>query len=150
MSDQTATTPPAPSELPRGRLPALDEREADRLFWQGVAHFNGARYWHAHEAWETLWRSAPDAERDFYQGLIKVAAGLIHLQRKNRRGAINKLSEGLGQLAAYVPSHRGVVVSELVGTASGILAALEGGEVPYLIPPSIKEVELEGPPRRGR
>lgn len=150
MSDQTAAMPPTPPEPPRGRLPALDDRDADRLFWQGVAHFNGARYWHAHEAWEALWRSAPDDERDFYQGLIKVAAGLLHLQRRNRRGAINKLSEGLAQLAAYVPAHRGVVVSELVGTASGILAALRDGELPYLIPPSIKEVELEGPPHLRR
>jgi predicted metal-dependent hydrolase len=115
-----------------------------------VALFNGARYWHAHEAWETLWRAAPDEERDFYQGLIQVAAGLIHLQRRNPRGAINKLSEGLERLRPYRPKHRGIVVGELLGTAGGILADLRGGEIPYLIPPTIKEAELDEQAYRDR
>ncbi|MDQ2674175.1 MAG: DUF309 domain-containing protein, partial [Chloroflexota bacterium] len=72
----------------------LDVAEAERLFRDGVAHFNGVRYWHAHESWETVWRAAPEEERDFYQGLIQLAAGLLHLQRRNRRGATNKLREG--------------------------------------------------------
>ena len=62
-------------ELPRGRTPPLSPADADDLFRRGVALFNGVRYWHAHEAWETLWRAAPDDERDFYQGLIQLAAG---------------------------------------------------------------------------
>ena len=61
MTDQPiATTPAETPPLPAGRTPPLDPRDADRLFWQGVALFNGARYWHAHEAWETLWRAAPE------------------------------------------------------------------------------------------
>ena len=63
-----------------------------------MALFNGARYWHAHEAWETLWRAAEEQDRDFYQGLIQVAAGLLHLQRRNARGARNKLAEGVARL----------------------------------------------------
>src|SRR5687768_5992231 len=49
--------PAAPSatdaEQPRGRTPPLDEATAEELFRRGVALFNGVRYWHAHEAWET-------------------------------------------------------------------------------------------------
>lgn len=144
MSDASVTTDPeAPGDLPPGRTPALDLAEAHRLFAEGVALFNGVRYWHAHEAWETLWRAAPDEERDFYQGLVQLAAGLLHLQRRNRRGAINKLSEGLARLRPYAPKHRGIVVNELIGSASVILADLRSGEIPYLIPPTIKESELD-------
>src|SRR5688500_4264399 len=127
-----------PDPASRGRTEALDRAEADRLFREGVALFNGVRYWHAHEAWETLWRSAPDDERDFYQGLIQVAAGLLHLQRRNLRGARNKLSEGLDKLAAYQPAHNGVFVNELMGEARRLLNDLEGGYLPYLIPPTIR------------
>ena len=112
--------------------------------------FNGARYWHAHEEWETLWRAAPDAERDFFQGLIKVAAGLLHLERRNLRGARTKLGEGLQQLRRFTPVHGGIVVAELVGTGGRILDDLNGGEIPYLIPPVIKEAEPEGYPDRDR
>ena len=136
MTEQTA-------ELPRGRTAALDAREVDRLFREGVALFNGARYWHAHEAWETLWRAAPDDERDFYQGLIQVAAGLLHLEQRNARGARNKLEEGIARLRRYVPKHHGIVVNELVGACEPMLNELRSGFLPYLIPPVIKYAESE-------
>lgn len=135
-------TEPEP-KLPRGRTPALDPKEQDELLHKGVALFNGLRYWHAHEAWETCWRAASDEERDFFQGLIQVAAGLLHLQRRNVRGARNKLAEGLAKLEKYEPAHRGVVVGELVAKGKLILADLNEGLLPYLIPPVIRFVEME-------
>lgn len=149
MSDSSAgatrADPNAPGDLPPGRTPALDPAEADRLFRRGAALFNGARYWHAHEAWETLWRAAPDEERDFYQGLIQVAAGLLHLERRNARGARNKLREGLAKLRPYIPVHQGILVTELMGKGGRVLAELEGGQLPYLIPPVIRFVDHETP-----
>jgi len=133
-----ASAVPADEAPPRGRTAPLGDAEADRLFREGVALFNGARYWHAHEAWETLWRAAPDEERDFYQGLIKLAAGFLHLSRRNRRGARNKLSEGIEHLSRYEPVHRGIGVTELVNKAKEIVADLDAGAIPYLIPPSIR------------
>lgn len=135
----------APGDLPPGRTPPLDVAEAHRLFGEGAAHFNGVRYWHAHEAWETLWRAAPDEERDFYQGLIQVAAGLLHLQRRNPRGARNKLTEGLARLRPYQPAHHGIFVNELSGQATRLLGDLNEGHLPYLIPPVIRFTDVEDP-----
>jgi hypothetical protein len=135
----------ATGDLPRGRTPPLAPADADELFRRGVALFNGVRYWHAHEAWETLWRAAPDEERDFYQGLIQLAAGLLHLQRRNRRGARNKLGEGVAKLRPFQPAHHGVFVNELIGRAERILEDIDAGMLPYLIPPVIRFVETEQP-----
>jgi hypothetical protein len=135
------TTEPGP-DLPRGRTAPLDAVEQLELLHKGVALFNGLRYWHAHEAWETLWRAAGDEDRDFYQGLIQVAAGLLHLQRRNVRGARNKLAEGLEKLRPYQPTHRGIFVNELVGKGERILEELEAGQVPYLIPPVIRFADV--------
>ena len=136
------TTEPAPT-LPRGRTPPLDPKEQHELLHRGAALFNGLRYWHAHEAWETLWRAAEEDDRDFYQGLIMVAAGLLHLQRRNLRGARNKLAEGLAKLPRYEPAHRGLVVTELVAKCTLILADLNQGLAPYLIPPVIRFVDVD-------
>lgn len=127
-----------PGELPRGRTAPVGAGEADELFRSGVALFNGVRYWHAHEAWETLWRAAPDEDRDFYQGLILVAAGLLHLQRRNARGARNKLSGGIARLTPFEPAYRGIFVNELLGRARQLLEDVEGDQMPYLIPPVIR------------
>jgi hypothetical protein len=135
---------------PRGRTPALDAADAERLFREGVALFNGVRYWHAHEAWEALWRAALDEERDFYQGLIQIAAGLLHLQRRNLRGARTKLSEGMERLRPYLPAHRGIFVNELMGEASRIREDLDAGYLPYLIPPVIRFTESGSPPDFSR
>lgn len=148
MSDAAATTrtdPASPGDLPPGRTPPLDALEAERLFRRGAALFNGVRYWHAHEAWETLWRAADEEERPFYQGLIQVAAGLLHLQRRNARGARAKLREGLAKLRPYEPVHRGILVTELMGKGGRILADLDEGQMPYLIPPVIRFVDAETP-----
>lgn len=141
----TAASRSDPGELRPGRTEALDPVEADRLFARGVALFNGVRYWHAHEAWETLWRAAPDEERDFYQGLILLAAGLLHLQRRNPRGALNKVSEGIAKLERYEPAYRGIFVNELLGRGRQLVAELTEGHVPYLIPPTIRFTEVEEP-----
>jgi uncharacterized protein len=143
MSETSVSPTPAPDRLPGGRTEPLDRAEADRLFARGVADFNGVRYWHAHEAWETLWRAAPEDERDFYQGLIQVAAGLLHLQRRNLRGARNKLSEGVEKLRPYQPAHRGVFVNELIGEARRILDDLKAGDLPYLIPPILRFTDAD-------
>lgn len=146
MSDASVQTDPdAPGDLPPGRTPALDLAEAHRLFAEGVALFNGVRYWHAHEAWETLWRAAPDEDRDFFQGLIQIAAGLLHLQRRNLRGARNKLAEGLARLRKYEPAHHGIFVNELIGQATRLLGELNEGHLPYLIPPVIRFTDAEDP-----
>ena len=146
MTDASVQTDPAaPGNLPSGRTPPLDPAEADRLFRRGASLFNGVRYWHAHEAWETIWRAAPDAERDFYQGLIQVAAGLLHLQRRNLRGARNKLAEGLDRLRPYQPAHNGVFVNELMGQGTRLLEELNDGQLPYLIPPVLRFFDAESP-----
>ena len=131
------------ARLPRGRTPSLDPQEANDLMHRGVALFNGLRYWHAHEAWETLWRAADEEDRDFYQGLIQVAAGLLHLQRRNARGARNKLEEGLAKLKKYEPAYRDLVLSEPVARCHLILDDLNQGLLPYLIPPVFRFVEME-------
>ena len=150
MAEQTVESSAPPADAPvvlRGRTGPIDPEKADELFHEGVALFNGRRYWHAHEAWETLWRAAPDEERDFYQGLILVAAGLLHLQRRNLRGARNKLDEGVTKLRRYEPAHHGIFISELIGKGETILEDLNKGRLPYLIPPVIRFTEAPQPVR---
>ena len=103
-----------------------------------MALFNSGRYWDAHEAWEHEWM--PDrkgAEAGFYKGLIQVAAGCLHYQRHNRRGAVNKWRSGADYLRPYLPAHAGLKLAPLVESVDGYLAAMSAGVWPELEMPKI-------------
>ena len=59
------------------------------------------RPFHAHEVLEASWKSAPDAERDLWQGLAQIAVGLTHARRGNAHGAAALLRRGADRVAGY-------------------------------------------------
>lgn len=80
-ADPSAETKDAPGETIAGdELEALRRRQAARF----VARFDREEFWLAHEELEELWRQ--DRE-EIYKGLIQVAAGMLHVERANWRGA---------------------------------------------------------------
>ena len=74
--------------------PAAALAEAQRLLDDG-------RPFHAHEILEGVWKAAPDAERDLWQGLAQLAVGLTHLLRGNPTGASAVLLRGRDRIARY-------------------------------------------------
>ena len=45
--------------------------------------FSEERYWEAHSVLEDLWRASTGERRIFFQGLILIAAAMVHYQRDN-------------------------------------------------------------------
>ena len=108
---------------------------------RGVELFNAGHYWAAHEALERAWipdRHGP--ERGFYKGLIQVAAGCLHYRRRNRRGALNKLTSGADFLRPYLPVHQGLNLAQLVGQVDQMRSALAAGGWPELDLPRIRQL----------
>ena len=99
------------------QIAGLAPRELLQL---GIDLFNAGRYFEAHEAWEEVWLEAPRALRAFYQGLIQVAAGFVHLTRNEYAGTERLLEEGVAKLEKYAPDFLGVAVERLAadGTAA--------------------------------
>jgi hypothetical protein len=68
--------------------------EAQRLLDEGHP-------FHAHEILEGVWKTAPDGERDLWQGLAQLAVGLTHLLRGNPVGATAVLNRGGDRIAPF-------------------------------------------------
>ena len=76
--------------------------------------FAGEKFFEAHEVLEALWRETKGETRDFYQGLIQLAAALVHFQRGNLTGAQELFRTASQYLKPYLPDYQGVALREIL------------------------------------
>jgi predicted metal-dependent hydrolase len=102
-------------------------------FAEAIAQFNSWRFYDCHETLEDIWRETGPKGDDstlanFYQGLIKAAAGYHHLLRGNYNGVMKVLGDVSRLLAPYSARGgrtMGVDVDALVEAVRATLARLE-------------------------
>lgn len=90
-------------------------------YLEGIRLFNEGRYWDAHEVWEEIWAPLPkdSDERLFYQGLIQIAAALLHRERartnreRSGRAALRCYRSGMEKLAGLPDRFLGMDLSTL-------------------------------------
>ena len=83
----------------------------------------------AHELLEDLWRAAPAAERDLYQGLVHVAVATYQESRGNEVGRSRQLEKAIRRLTPYAPCYEGIEIDE---PARVVPASLAAGRCPDL------------------
>ncbi len=81
---------------------------------EAIEEFNLGQYWQCHETLEAIWLPERYPLRLFYHGLIKAAVGLLHLQRRNRHGALVKLSDAQYTLSPFPSQYMGIDTANLV------------------------------------
>jgi predicted metal-dependent hydrolase len=102
-------------------------------FLEGLALFNAAHFFEAHEVLEDVWRAAPEPERKFFQGLIQVAVALHHYSKGNRIGCRSLLERARRNLTPYPADHRGVDLDSLRCQVDEWRSAIDhGNPVPAL------------------
>jgi uncharacterized protein len=101
----------------------------------GIALFNAAEFFEAHEVLEDVWRAAPEPEKKFLQGLIQVAVGLHHHSRGNIVGCRSLLARAGRNLSTYPAHYGGLDVATLLSELTEWHEALEQGRT---VPPPPK------------
>jgi predicted metal-dependent hydrolase len=96
---------------------------------RGLELIRTGAYFEAHEELETAWRSAPPAERDFYQGLVHVAVAWYQAGRGNRVGCERQLAKAQRRLGPYAPRHEGVDVAALLAQVDAAAAQVAAGSL---------------------
>jgi hypothetical protein len=81
-------------------MTAAGSEEFDALLAAGVAEFNAARFWDAHERWEQLWLGSSGELRNALQGVIQLAAAYHLVQRKRFSGALRLFDRARERLLA--------------------------------------------------
>lgn len=90
---------------PDPRASPAPPAEVPRLLREGAELLNDRKFWHAHEAWESVWhalRAHGDAEgAAFVKGLILVAAACENATRGKEAGFKRQGAEALHALRAH-------------------------------------------------
>ena len=104
-------------------------------FAKAVGEFNSWRFYDCHETLEDVWLECGgkavsgedrDALADFYQGVIKAAAGMHHVLRGNHGGALKVLGDVPRLLEAYRPRTLGLDVERLLTDVERMVAEVRG------------------------
>lgn len=71
---------------------------------EGWRLFNGRHFWHAHEAWESVWKRRPEESRIFFQGIVQLAAAYHLLLVMKRYGGMRRNFEKAEEKLRLFPS----------------------------------------------
>jgi uncharacterized protein len=72
--------------------------EKEEAISEGVSYFNNERFWECHEILEGVWKNCDGNEKFLVQGLILVAAGLVHYQKDEDSICISIFNRALEKL----------------------------------------------------
>ena len=72
--------------------------EKEQAIIDGVSYFNDERFWECHEILEGVWKNCTGDEKFLVQGLILVAAGLVHYQKDEDAICISIFNRALEKL----------------------------------------------------
>jgi len=72
--------------------------EKEEAISEGILYFNNERFWECHEILEGVWKNCDGDEKFLVQGLILVAAGLVHYQKDEDYICINIFNRALEKL----------------------------------------------------
>jgi predicted metal-dependent hydrolase len=121
--------------LQRDGPPDADHRQLAIALRPSLELLRSGRYWEAHESIEDLWRKAPYPMRLFYYALIKVAVGLLHIQRRNPSPAGRQLAQAATYLEPFTPAFAALdteaVLAQVQATLNGltgVVGAMPDGE----------------------
>ena len=84
-------------------------------YQEGWRLFNEREFWHAHEAWESVWKRRDEESRIFFQGIIQLAAAYHLLVVKKRyRGMMRNFEKAEEKLRLFPDRFLRVDVSRLL------------------------------------
>lgn len=100
--------------------PKIGKEEAVK---SGLDLFNQERYWESHEALESAWKMASGDEKEILQGLILIAAALVHWQKNERQVTLSVLKRARDKLATHQTEYFGIDLHGLANKIEKMLKA---------------------------
>ena len=76
-----------------------EKKDKEEGVAEGISYFNNERFWECHEVLEGVWKNCSGEEKKLVQGIILVAAALVHYQKDQDEICISVLGRALDKLS---------------------------------------------------
>jgi uncharacterized protein len=106
----------------------MEQSAQHAAFARGRRLFNSREFWHAHEAWEAIWLTAPEPDKTFLQGIIQISAAFYHHQKGNLEGMRALMRRGLAKVGTFPDDYREIQLEALRKEVRQWLAADSQGD----------------------
>ena len=76
-----------------------EKKDKEEAIIEGISYFNNERFWECHEALEGVWKNCFGEEKKLVQGIILIAAALVHYQKDEDKICLSVLGRALEKLS---------------------------------------------------
>ena len=95
---------------------------------RGIALFNRAEFFQAHEVLEDIWRAAPTEDKKFLQGLVQVAVAFHHYSTGNFVGMRSVMERAMRNMTGHPQRIEGIKLAPLMRSLTRWREAMDGGQ----------------------
>ena len=97
--------------------------EKEDAISEGISYFNNERFWECHEILEVVWKNCDGDEKFLVQGLILVAAGLVHYQKDEDEICISIFNRALTKLENASGQYHDIDIDKIKKTVSEMISS---------------------------
>ena len=95
--------------------------EKEQAISDGISYFNNERFWECHEILEGVWKNCAGDEKFLVQGLILVAAGLVHYQKDEDEICISIFNRALTKLETSNGEYHNIDIHKIKNTVTEMI-----------------------------
>ena len=95
--------------------------EKEKAISEGISYFNNERFWECHEILESVWKNCDGDEKLLVQGLILVAAGLVHYQKDEDPICLSIFNRALEKLENSDSQYHNIDIDKIKRTVNEMI-----------------------------
>jgi len=95
--------------------------EKEQAINDGITYFNNERFWECHEILEGVWKNCTGNEKFLVQGLILIAAGLVHYQKDEDAICISIFNRALEKLENSKGEYHNIDIDKIKQTVTEMI-----------------------------
>ena len=102
----------------------VEERiEKEDALKKAKQYFNDERYWECHEVLEGVWKKTHEREKDLVQGIILVAAALVHYQKYENDICLSIMNRAMEKFSDASGIYYGIDVNKFQETVGLMISS---------------------------